>query len=159
MPKDWHHGGSSIGHLGYLMFDMRSVFHRAKTFSTVVTKQVSYQIFICIFYLRVTSPRMGIRLWATEASLCLPCHINSNTSSTRLLNKTNNCYLFSLFQTPCHGLKKLSIGENSQCCKYEEFTNRCLFNYFLWFYKFLWSVSSTSKTLINKQLNATFPLC
>ena len=88
------------------MFDMRSVFHRAKTFSTVVTKQVSYQIFICIFYLRVTSPRMGTRLWGTEASLCLPCHINSNTSSTRLLNKTNNCYLFSVFNlffhTPCH---------------------------------------------------------
>ena len=55
-------GGSSLGHLGYLIFDMPSVFHRAKTFSTVVTKQVSYQIFICIFFLRVTSPRMGIRL-------------------------------------------------------------------------------------------------
>ena len=29
------------------MFDMRSVFHRVKTLSTVVTKQVSSQIFIC----------------------------------------------------------------------------------------------------------------
>ena len=45
-----------------VMFDMRSVFHRAKTLSTVVTKQVSYQIFICIFRLRVTSPCVGIRL-------------------------------------------------------------------------------------------------
>ena len=88
------------------MFDMRSVFHRAKTLSTIVTKQVSYQIFICIFFLRVTSPRLGIRLWGTEGRLCLPCHIHSNTSSTRLLNKTNNCYLFSVFNlffhTPCH---------------------------------------------------------
>ena len=96
----------SIGHLGYFMFDMRSVFHRAKTLSTVVTKQVSYQIFICIFFLRVTSPRMGIRLWGTEGRLCLQSHIHTNTSSTRLLNKTNNCYLFSIFnlffQTPCH---------------------------------------------------------
>ena len=162
------------------MFDMRSVFLRAKTLSTIVTKQVSNQIFICIFRLRVTSPRMAIRLWGTEGRLCLPCHIHSNTSSTRLLNKTDNCYLFFVFnlfflntlpsvlrERTCNlgcrpqiqGLKKLSISENSQCCKYEEFTNRCLFNYILWFHKFLWSVSSTSKTLINKHLNATFPLC
>ena len=107
IAKDWHHGGSSLRHLGYLMFDIPSVFHRAKTLSTVVTKQVSYQIFICILRLRVTSPRVGIRLWGTEGRLCLPCHIHSNTSSTFLLNKTNNCYLFSVlkslfFQTPCH---------------------------------------------------------
>ena len=98
--------GSSLGHPGYLMFDMRSVFHRAKTLSTIVTKQVRYQIFIFIFRLRVTSPRLGVRLWGTEGRLCLPCHIHSNTSSTCLLNKTNTCYLFSVFnlffQTLCH---------------------------------------------------------
>ena len=85
---------------------MRSVFHGGKTLSTVVTKQVSYQIFICIFRLRVTSPHVGIRLWGTEGRLFLQSHIHSNTSSTSLLNKTNNCYLFSVinlfFQTPCH---------------------------------------------------------
>ena len=162
------------------MFDMRSVFHRAKTFSTVVTKQVSYQIFICIFRLRVTSPRMGIRLWGTEGRLCLPCHIHSeyefNASAEQdkqLLFIFRFEFIFSntlpsvLQERTCNlggrpqiqGLKKLSIGEKSQCCKYEEFTNSCLFNCISWVYKFLRSVSSTSKTLINKHLNAIVPLC
>ena len=88
-------------YLRYIMLGMRSAL------STIETKQVNYQIFICIFFLWVTSPRMGIRLWGTEGRLCLPCHIHSYTSSTRRVcwtRQTSVIYIFLnlIFQTPCH---------------------------------------------------------
>ena len=139
-------------YLRYIMLGMRSAL------STIETKQVNYQIFICIFFLWVTSPHMGIRLWDTEGRLCLPCHIHSYTSSTRLLNKTNICniyfFKFNFSNTLPSVLREgtCNVGEKPQIQWLEmlsitDWKLQCLFNY-----------NVTSRRLTNKHLHTTFSL-
>ena len=84
----------------FLIFDgspMRFVYHRTKILS-IITKQISYQIFICIFLVLVTSaPIYGDELRGREDS-CIPCKFSHTMSFLSYIPNSSPSTYFYIFQ-------------------------------------------------------------